>query len=211
MIKVMGKIPNRLILACSGGPDSMAALHFLSRSPRTVIVANFNHGTEFGSYSQDFLKDYCKSKGYCAPFATIDNADIKGYSKEEYWRNKRYEYFCNLNEEFACPIITCHHLDDQVEQYLFSTLNGKERLIPYCGWGGRVLRPFLLTRKADFVSWCDGKDIPYLIDPSNDDVSYNRNFIRHVLIPSALNVNPGLHKVVAKKVRKEFSEWSNDL
>jgi tRNA(Ile)-lysidine synthase TilS/MesJ len=58
MIKLLGKIPNTVTLACSGGPDSMAALDFLMRGRKRVKVAHFDHGTEHGSKARKILAEF---------------------------------------------------------------------------------------------------------------------------------------------------------
>jgi tRNA(Ile)-lysidine synthase len=102
--------------------------------------------------------------------------------------------------------VTCHHLDDVAETWLFTSLNGTPKLIP--SRRDNYLRPFLQTRKAVFEDWCDRKEVPYHCDESNNDTRFNRNYIRHELMPKALRVNPGLHKVLRKKIRKELEVQS---
>ena len=73
------------------------------------------------------------------------------------------------------------------------------------------LRPFLETRKSTFEDWCDRKNVPSFYDVSNSDTSYMRNYIRHEVVPKALRVNPGLHKVLRKKLKSDFSSrWTED-
>ena len=69
-----------------------------------------------------------------------------------------------------------------------------------------IIRPFRLTRKRDLRLWADLKQVPYIEDDSNKELCYNRNYIRHKMMPHVLKVNPGIHKVVAKKVREENNE-----
>ena len=89
-----------------------------------------------------------------------------------------------------------HHLDDVIETYLFSTIHGKSKLISYRNQN--VIRPFLGTKKSDFVKWCQDKKVPFWDDKSNLDVDFARNRIRHNIIPEVLKINPGIHKVVKK-------------
>jgi tRNA(Ile)-lysidine synthase TilS/MesJ len=52
-----------------------------------------------------------------------------------------------------------------------------------------------------FEEWCDRKSVHYINDPSNTDLSFMRNYIRHEIVPRALRVNPGLPKVLRKKIK----------
>lgn len=194
MIHTRMDIPQKVCVAVSGGPDSMAVLDFLLRGNREVVVAHFDHGTEHGSEASDFVKEYCASKNLKLFLSKADRLRIKGESPEEYWRNMRYEFLSSID----LPIITCHTLDDQVEQWIMTSLKGKSRLIP-CS-NRNVIRPFMLTTKESLVSWCDRKGVPYLIDPSNSSDKYMRSYVRKHIIPHALYVSPGLYKIVKKKV-----------
>lgn len=172
----------------------MAVATFLKSHPKMskrVDILNINHGTEFGHEAASFLADYFKD----VKISYIDTDVPSGVSQEEHWRNERYKIFTG----FDCPVITAHSLDDCVEQWVFSSLHGKPQVIPYSH--ANVIRPFRLTPKQNFIDWCTHKNIPWLEDKSNEDTRYMRNLIRHKLLPIAREVNPGLSKVVAKKVR----------
>ena len=69
-----------------------------------------------------------------------------------------------------------------------------------------MIRPFLLNKKEVFYNWCERKGIPFVEDKSNGDDKYMRNYIRNNLVEKALVVNPGLHKVLFKKVKKKYME-----
>jgi tRNA(Ile)-lysidine synthase len=66
-----------------------------------------------------------------------------------------------------------------------------------------VFRPFRQTRKRDFEMWANLNNVPYLEDDSNTDTCYTRNYIRHKMMPHVLQVNPGIHKTIAKKVKND--------
>jgi tRNA(Ile)-lysidine synthase len=194
MIKVLGDIPKgEFGVACSGGVDSMAIIDFLVRGKYNPHVLYFNHNTEHGQEAEDFIIKYCNEKGLKL---TIGRTDLKPESnKEKIWSNLRYNFF----SEFEFPIITCHHLDDCVETYLFSCLRGFQSVIPYSR--GNVIRPFLLNEKSLFEKWCKQKSVPYVQDQSNECLDYSRNRIRHQIVPESLLVNPGLKTVVKKMVK----------
>ena len=180
----------------------MAALDFLSKS-RNVMVLHYNHGTSHADEAEKLVTDFCKERQLPILTSRLLTKPPAGHSKEDFWRRQRYEFFeqISLTPEYSDrPVITCHHLDDVVETWLFTSLHGEGRLIP--SRRGRYLRPFLMTRKAIFEDWCDRHDVPYVIDPSNEDIRFMRNYIRHEILPRVLRVNPGLHKVLRKKIEK---------
>ena len=196
MIKMSFKVPRRVGVAVSGGCDSMAVLDFLRRS-HEVTALHFNHRTQGSDAATDIVYDFCKDKGidYICQYLSEDCP--KGSSLEDFWRRERYKFFETFHD--CMDVITCHHLDDAVETWIFSSLNGNPKLIP--SKRGMFLRPFLQTRKAVFEDWCFRKNVPYVEDQSNLDTRFTRNFIRHELMPKVLRVNPGIHKVIRKKYK----------
>lgn len=195
MLKIQGVIPDQIGVAVSGGPDSMAVLNFaLANKRRDVTALYFDHGTEHGAYAKSFIHDYCTKNKIKLIVGYAKREKSNDESPEEYWRNIRYEFLHSFNE----TIIVCHNLDDQVEQWIFSSFHGNPGLIPYSK--GNIIRPFMLNKKQRFVSWCENKNIPFVVDPSNYSDKYMRSYIRNNIIPHALKVNPGLHKVIKKKL-----------
>ena len=200
MIKIQGKIPRQVMIAVSGGVDSMAALDFLRRN-HEVEVYYFNHGTEYGERAEDLVRRYIMK--YDLPFqirGIAQGTKPKRMSKEEWWRDERYKWM-DLFSQHHLPVITCHHLDDCVETWVWSSMHGTGKIIPYRRNG--VIRPFRQTRKRDFELWAAMHNVPYLEDDSNADTCYTRNYIRHEMMPHVLRVNPGIHKTIKKKVEAD--------
>ena len=195
MIHLSMKLPHKIAVAVSGGPDSMAALDFLARK-KDVTVLHFNHGTPHSSFAEQLVRDYCNDNNLKRVFGTLAESIPSGVSKEDFWRKNRYRFF--EDNASGLPVVTCHHLDDVVETWLFTSLHGDPRLIP--SKRGRYLRPFLTTRKSTLEDWCYNKSVPSTFDPSNSDIKFMRNYIRHEIVPHAVRVNPGIHKVLRKKI-----------
>ncbi len=201
MIHLQGKIPDFLHVACSGGVDSMAAVDFLSNKHRTNILF-FDHETETSKEAYKFIARYVGEKKMGIVYGKPRWSKTKSESWDQYWRNERYHFFHSIN----APIVTAHHLDDCVETWLWSSMHGKGKIIPYKN--KNVIRPFRLTRKRELELWCNLKNVPFIEDKTNTDISHIRNYIRHEMMPHALRVNPGIHKTVMKKVKNEYSSRS---
>lgn len=195
MIKLLGRLPFNPVVALSGGVDSMAAADFISRS-RSVECAFFHHGTDTSERAEKLVSDYCQRRGWLLYKGHITNERPGNISPEEHWRNERYTWLDTLQSD----IITAHHLDDCVETYLWSMMHGTAKVVPYRR--NKVIRPFLLTAKNELVAWAERNQVPWIEDHSNKDTKYIRNYVRHELVPHALHVNPGLAKVVARKVEE---------
>jgi tRNA(Ile)-lysidine synthase len=167
----------------------MFGLKFLRNSGRDVIPLYFNHQTPFGIKSQAFLEGL--DIGVLC--GTLDEQPTKGESLEAFWRNQRYKFF----DQFADrPVVTCHHLSDQIETMVMGFAHGKIRKIPAIR--GNYIRPFLNVTKDEILSYCERHEVKFVDDPSNNDTRFARNRIRANVIPELLKVNPGLFKSLGK-------------
>jgi len=200
MIRILGDIPRDITVACSGGPDSMAVIDFLANSHRDVKAVYFDHGTPHSSDAENLVRKYCEKKGIKLRVGRISRERQRDESPEEYWRNERYRFFDSINSS----IVTAHNLNDVAEWWVMTSLHGEPRLIPFRR--NNVIRPFLSTPKDEFVKWVTRKDVPFINDPSNENLKYSRCRVRHRVIPEILEVNPGFFKVVSKAVKKSFTE-----
>jgi len=201
MIKLQGKLPREVFVACSGGLDSMAVVDFLKNN-HDVTVCYFDHGTKHSTEAGVFISNYCIEHNLPVMYGRIGDVDKpKEQSQEEYWRNERYKFFKTINAD----IITAHHLDDCVETWVWSSMHGEGKVIPYRNQN--VIRPLRGTRKRDFQLWVNLKNVPYVEDDSNADTCYTRNYIRHEMMPHVLRVNPGIHKTILKKVTED-ENWT---
>lgn len=204
-IRFLGKVPKSCFVACSGGPDSMAALAFLIKGGKDVEVIYCDHGTEFSKTAFFLVEDYCKKNNIKMwTFGPFEEPP-KGRSKEEFWRQKRYEAFAKMADPNK-PIVIGHNLDDQLENWIFTSAHGTPQLIPYRREDVNAIRPFLLTKKEQLVQWCNKNDVPYLVDPSNSSYEYKRCYIRHEVVKHFLEINPGFYTTIKKKVEKEYNE-----
>lgn len=197
MLKLLFPLPDQLIVALSGGVDSVAVTDFLSRK-HDVACAFFHHGTKNSEQAFAFVSKFCSERSLPLFIGVISKERSKDHSMEEHWRNERYRFLESLNSS----VVTAHNLDDCVETYLYGSLHGQPKVIPHVR--NNIVRPFLTTPKREFVSWCERKSIAWCEDTSNQDTKYMRNYIRHEVMPRALVVNPGLSTVVKKIVENKL-------
>ena len=195
MIRVIGKIPNKVTIACSGGIDSMVFTHFLLQGRRKVDLAYFDHDTGHSKKAQQFVEEYAEKNKL-----DLRIGKVKGYkgsrSLEEFWRDERYDFFNRINSNY---IITCHHLDDCVETWLMSSFHGLGKLIPFQR-GQNIFRPFLMTERSSIKRYAENKDVKWVEDPSNQHTNFMRNHVRKNIMPHVLKVNPGIRKTIRKKM-----------
>lgn len=197
MFKLLSKVPRDITVALSGGVDSVAVVDFLSRR-HNVHCAFFHHQTENSERAYEFVFNFCSERNLPLFVGVLNSVKPKELSTEEHWRNERYRFLETINT----TVVTAHNLDDCVETYVYSSLHGQPKVIPYRR--NNIIRPFLTTPKTEFVNWCQRKGVKWCEDLSNQDTKYMRNYIRHELMPHALHVNPGLSTVIKKIVRDRF-------
>lgn len=198
MIKLNTTLPSNFYLAFSGGVDSLAAAHFLKNGKKNFTLLHFNHGCEYSDEIEMQCKSRAESLGLNLTVAKITKKTTNKKSLEEHWRDERYSFFRRF-ASVDTPVLTCHHLDDSVESWIWSSLHGKPHIIKPSVDDGAILRPFLMTEKESFRSYAMRHALKPVDDPFNEDYDLTRNYIRSNIIPHAYAVNPGLKKVILKK------------
>lgn len=173
----------------------MAAADFLRRK-HDVTLAFFHHMTPDCAEAERAVIEYAEEHSLPVVRQVISKECPLGKSGEEHWRDERYKFL----ESLGSTVVTAHTLNDCVETYVWSSLHGNPKVIPY--QRNNVVRPFLLTTKDDFLRWAKHNDIVWHEDSSNENTVHMRNYVRHELMPHALHVNPGLYKVVKRIVEK---------
>lgn len=192
----------KLILAVSGGVDSMVMLHLFQQLEIDFVVAHCNfklRGSESDS-DEIFLRDFCSEQGieiYVKIFETKEYAITKGISIEMAARELRYSWFEDLLEKLQFDYLaTAHHQDDLVETMLINLsrgtgIRGLSGIQPKTG---NVIRPLLFANRLQITNYTAANKIPFQEDSSNDELVYQRNIIRHKLIPMFEEINPAFRK-----------------
>lgn len=177
-----------LLLALSGGPDSLALYHALLEWKVEFAVAHIDHGWRSTSAQEAAaLQSSCR-----VPFhlLTLDPSTIEGNLEDE-CRNKRLHFFKSLVEKYGYrAVLMGHHADDQAETVLkrlfegasFTQLGGMEETSFYEGM--RIWRPFLPIPKRSILAYCAEKKLQPINDCTNLDERYLRAKMRKTLMPS---------------------------
>lgn len=201
MIKIQGALPRRLIVAMSGGMDSVAAGHFLLKR-HDISLLYVNHHDQV---VEDEVKAVCEiAMTWNVPLIvkSIEHKNIpKGVSRESWWHQERFKVFHSFDD----TIVTGHHLDDCVESWVWSCMHGNGYIIPYRN--RNVIRPFRLNTKDQLEKSLHRCKARWIEDPTNMDTDFAmRNYVRHVMMPHVMKVNPGIRRVVRKKVIEDCDE-----
>src|SRR5712691_6633334 len=214
-----------LVVAVSGGADSLCLLHLLQnlcrpgqRFPGVQLhVAHLNHQLRGSASSQDaeFVARIADQWGIPASFASIDVPALAQNEKrsiEEAAREARYHFLRSVAQQIgAAAIAVAHHMDDQAETLLLHMLRGGG-IASMVGLQPRhqdIIRPLLAITHADAIAYCHQHQISYHEDESNTDPRYLRNRIRHELLPLLESLNPGIRGTLvhnAEAIRPDI-EW----
>jgi len=200
MFKLACKIPKKVEVALSGGPDSVALLGFLAKSRRDVSAAFIHHGTKTSTESLKVVIEVCKQVKVPLRMTTLTSVKQGTKGLEATWRDMRYDFL----DQAERAVVTAHHLDDAAEWWIFSSLHGEGKLIPRIR--GNYLRPLLLTRKEKLIEYCKYNNLPFYIDKTNLLTDRPRVLIRNKMMYDCLEINPGLHKTIKKKYLKEIED-----
>lgn len=213
----------RIIIGVSGGADSMALLHQIIQY-RNILDKDFkvlhvDHQINDASSSwAKLVSDYCaENQVECE----VVKVDVSGYGNnlEQAARCARYAAF---SAQECDTILTAHHANDQIETFFLKLLRASGtrglsgmRVIGPC-WFDKdknVARPLLSVTRQDIEQYVDEHAIPYVTDPSNNDTTYDRNWIRHCLFPMIMDRNSiaDINILKTMAIQDETSELITDL
>ena len=193
-----------VVIACSGGPDSMCLLSLVNNLSTTknitVICAHVNHKLRKESEEEaQMVERYCKENNII--FESMEITDyLNGEFSEEDARIRRYNFFDQvINKYQAAYLLTAHHGDDLIETVLMRLTRGSN-LSGYIGIkqintndSNKILRPLLTTTKEAILKYNQENNIPYAIDSSNNNLKYTRNRYRNVVLPFLKNEDANVH------------------
>ena len=197
---------DKLVLAVSGGVDSMVMLDLFQQSGYEFCVAHCNFRLRGAESDGDevFIRDYCGEHGlelYVKHFDTREHADLEGISIEMAARQLRYGWFRQLRAELLYDyIVTAHHQDDLIETMLINLSRGTgiRGLTGIQAKNGEVVRPLLFASRQQILEYAATRLISYQHDSTNDELVYQRNIIRHRIIPLFEELNPAFRRNAAK-------------
>lgn len=201
---------DKLIVAVSGGMDSVVLLHSLHQLGYSLAVAHCNYqlrGDESDG-DESFVKKLANNLKI--PFHTIhfDTATIAETTNESIQmvaRRLRYEWFEELaTQEGAHYIATAHHLNDSLETVLFNFTKGTgiAGLTGISAKAGKVVRPLLSSTKEEIIQYAEEQQLEWREDSSNDSTKYFRNRIRHKVLPVLKTINPNFEQTGVQTLEK---------
>ena len=189
-----------IVVATSGGPDSMALLHMLKKE-YYLICAHVNHNLRIESEEEySFLKEYCKNNNII-----FEGMKIKSYKNNKFTENeardKRYKFFESVLKKYNTDILlTAHHGDDLIETMIMriirgSNLDGVKGFTLVSKFNNfKIIRPLIYYTKSEIEQYIKENNIPCRYDLTNNSNKYTRNRIRLEILPILKNENSNIHK-----------------
>ena len=180
---------DKILLAVSGGMDSMAMLHLFRLSRIAIGVAHINHNLR-GNESKDdenFIKKYCEIHQINYYVDSIDPSSFDGQNMHDIARKHRYAFFDRIALEHNYnAVATAHHQDDVVETFMMNIMRGAglNGLTSIPNKRQNIVRPLLFASRSEIDSFVKTQNIPYREDSSNSSDKYLRNKLRHHILPA---------------------------
>lgn len=197
--------PVKVVVALSGGPDSVCLLKALRGAGEKrlqVIACHVNHQIrDNAARDQEFCQKLCSSLAVDLTVVALDKDTMKN-SSERVLRDHRYRAITAVaQKEMVSYVVTAHTASDQLETMLFrlcrgtssrglSGIKARRSLAP----GVEVLRPMLDLNKKQILAFLNESDQPFCLDESNSDSRYTRNFLRNEILPSLRTRFPSIEQ-----------------
>ena len=217
---------SKCVVACSGGPDSMALLDQLNKQGKDIVVAHVNYKhRDTADRDENIVKDYCEK--YDIPVRVCYPVHEKG-NFQAWARDVRYAFFEEVADAFDAKILyVAHQMDDVIETYLFQ----KNRNM-ICDWYGlkeksirhgyQIIRPLLNFTKSELQQYCNENGVSFGIDEANLTNHYTRNVIRHTQIEKMsrdekeawilkIQNENEVWQIKRKVIEEFFRDWNKDV
>lgn len=189
-----------LLLAVSGGLDSMVLLHAMVSIARhrVAAVATFDHGTGgAASAAAVLVADTAAALGLPVVIGHAQGLDARKNGWEAAWRDARHGFLASAATRLGARVATAHTMDDQVETVLMRALRGAgARGLAALESPSPVLRPLLNVRREVLERYARQEGILWMEDPSNTSPRFLRNRVRHDLLPALRRVSPAIDDVL---------------
>lgn len=217
-VKELATPGGKLLLAVSGGADSMALLRLVHEAGLPAEVATINHGLRPEAAEEvEFVREAAGRLGlafHTAAFDTRSTAAARGWNIEETARRLRYQHLASIaRSNGATEIVTAHTRDDQTETVLLQLIRGTAWLSGMRARSGTVIRPLLDVRRPVLTGWLTEIGQDWREDASNLDTNQARAWLRHEVLPQLRDRHPDLDERVANlaELQAEQKDFVNGL
>lgn len=206
----LSRVQGPLVVAISGGRDSMALMHALARwaPERLAAVATYDHGT--GGYATEAAGLVATEARRLGLTVVRERARTPVHGEAE-WRDARWKFLHRVAKAYRARVATAHTRDDQVETIVMRLLRGTgARGMAALAAPSPVVRPWLPVARAEVAAWADAEGVPYIDDPMNVSRRYQRGRVRHELLPALESAQPGFTADMLA-LGEQAAAWRRDV
>ncbi len=201
---------DKIIVALSGGADSVALLHILAKLEYNIeaVHCNFHLRDEESVRDEEFVRGLCEKMGVkltVTHFDTAAYATKKRISIEMAARELRYDFFESIRKKSnAAAIAVAHHRDDVAETMILNLMRGTgiKGLHGIMAKNGNIIRPLLGCSKQEIIDYLQNIGEEFVTDSSNLKNDYTRNKIRLEIIPLMRKINPSICATLAETAER---------
>ena len=204
---------DRILVALSGGVDSMVLAELLRRGGYDIAFAhcNFHLRGKESDGDEHFVREYAERVGvklFVRQFDTLEYVETQKVSVEMAARELRYAWFNDLINANEQLLALAHHADDQIETFFINLLRGSgiKGLKAMQPRNGMYIRPLLWASREEIKKFAIENSIQWREDSTNNDTVYLRNKIRHELMPVFDSIKPEAREKILESVNHLASE-----
>lgn len=213
--QILRQLPDcrRYLIAYSGGADSHVLLHAIAQIRNTlkteIVVLHVDHQLQAQSalWAQHCM-DTCMTLDIACQVLRVEVAMDSGEGLEAAARKARYQALATAMQP-GDGLLTAHHQDDQAETLMIQLLRGAgpkglAAMAPHREFScGHIIRPLLDYSRGELEVYAEGVGIQWVDDPSNSDESFDRNYLRHQIMPALQQRWPSMAKTLARAARHQ--------
>lgn len=192
----------KLVLGLSGGLDSVVLLHLLvnckQKFPFKLSAHHVHHGLSLNAdHWADFCNNLCKKLDIPFTLTKVKVNINSGLGIESAARNARYQALLNGDADLIC---VAHHQDDQAETFLLQLARGAgvKGLASMGSVNQKIIRPLLNVSRSALEVYANQHHLTWVDDESNIDTTFDRNFIRHEVLPVFAKQYPAIYQTLAR-------------
>ena len=196
------RINPKLVLAFSGGLDSSALLHLLANLRKTLpfqlSAHHVNHGLSPNANTwANFCAEFCAKLNIPFTLSKVKVEQNSGLGLEATAREARYKALLGADADF---IVLAHHQDDQAETLLLQLARGAgvKGLAGMGATNGKLLRPLLDAPRSALEAYAKTNNLTWIEDESNADTKFDRNFMRHEILPKLAAQYPAIKQTISR-------------
>lgn len=210
-----------LIVAVSGGLDSVALLHFLARTQKAhglgLRIVHIHHGPssaeslKFRDSASLWVQELASRYELQCSIYRYEGKELKSESQFREWRGECLRQELSKFKTGEARVALGHHQDDQLETQVLKLLRGTghQGLEALRASSARVLRPFLNTSRSDLQTYLKELKETWLEDPSNSETQYLRNWLRHKWLVDLEQRSPGAKVALARSLENLVQEFES--